>query len=175
MGLKVGMVELVPYDVSWTKKYKYEEKRLKKIFGEYAEKIEHVGSTSIEGLSAKPIIDIAVGVKSLNDFDKIRSFFDNSKNYHIKENSTNGEILIRKGSVDNRSYYIHVMEIDSDRYKDTILFRDYLRNHENTKMEYEKLKTKLAKKYADDRHTYTALKNDFIQKIINLSKNQKNS
>lgn len=62
------------------------------------------------------------------------------------------------------------MEIDSDRYKDTILFRDYLRNHEDTKMEYEKLKTKLAKEYADDRHTYTALKNDFIKNVLAMCK-----
>ena len=61
------------------------------------------------------------------------------------------------------------MEIDSKRYQDTIVFRNYLRNNKDVLKEYEDLKNKLAEKYADNRKMYTAAKNEFIQKVIKIA------
>lgn len=168
MGLKVGTVKLEPYNLNWKEMFHQERVLLEKIFKNIAIRIEHVGSTSIEGLSAKPIIDIAVAVKKLNDFEIVRNYFEEEP-YSIKTDSVCDEILIRKGSEDNRTHFIHVMEIDSKRYKNTILFRDYLTNHIQVLKEYENLKKNLVEKYPNDRKMYTDSKNEFIQKVINLA------
>ena len=171
MGLKVGIVKLEPYDINWKSMFEEEKDNLKKIFREIALTIEHIGSTSIEGLSAKPIIDIAVGVNGLKDFQKIRHYFE-CEPYSIKSDSHCDEILIRKGPEENRTHFIHVMEIDSQRYKNTILFRDYLKSHTEYLKEYENLKKTLAEKYADNRKKYTDSKNEFIQKVLVLAERE---
>lgn len=172
MGLKKGTVKLEKYNPNWKTEFKKEKIILSDMFQDVALTIEHIGSTSVEGLSAKPIIDIAVGVKKLSDFEKVKEKFLR-KPYTVKEESVPGEVLVRKGAWENITHFIHVMEVDSDRYKNAILFRDYLKENPKALKDYEELKTELAKKYADDRPSYTASKNDFINKIINLSKEGK--
>ena len=127
MGLKVGTVKVEKYNPIWKEMFNEEKVTLEKILREVAIEIEHIGSTSVEGLSSKPIIDIAVAVKKLSDFEKVKSSFEKEP-YSIKQDSVSDEILIRKGSEENRTHFIHVMEIDSKRYQDTIIFRNYLRN-----------------------------------------------
>lgn len=168
MGLKVGTVKLEEYNPKWKDMFDEEKEKLKEIFGTLAINVEHIGSTSVEGLSSKPIIDIAVTLNKLSDFEKIKSYFEKEP-YSVKEDSVDDEILIRKGLEDNRTHFIHVMEEKSSRYKNTILFRDYIRNHKEVLQEYEDLKKDLAEKYSDDRKMYTASKNEFIQKVLKLA------
>ena len=170
MGIKMGTVRLEEYNNNWQKEFEEEKNNLKEIFQNIAISIEHVGSTSIEGISAKPIIDIAVGVNKLDDFEKVRKQFINNQEYSVREENTEGEILVRKGPSENITHLIHVMEYESERYQNTIIFRDYLRKNLEAKNEYEKLKEELAEKYKDDRKMYTASKNDFIQKILENAK-----
>ena len=172
MGLKVGTVKLEEYNDKWKELFNEEKQNLEKIFGNLAITVEHIGSTSIEGISAKPIIDIAVTLKELKQFEKVRKYFENIL-YSIKEDSACDEILIRKGNEENRTHFIHVMEINGKKYKDTIAFRDYLRSHKDALKDYENLKKKLAKLYANDRKMYTASKNDFIQEIIKKAYEEK--
>lgn len=172
MGLKVGTVKLEKYNSDWEKEFLKEKEILSKIFGDLAIEIEHIGSTAIKGLSAKPIIDIAVGINKLEDFEKVKNELKKDP-YSIKEYSDDGEILIRKGTEDNRTHFIHVMEINSKRYKDTIIFRNYLRKHEEAMKEYESLKKELARKYADNRKMYTSSKNEYIKKIIKKAYKEK--
>ena len=172
MGLRMGEVRLEKSNKEWKESFEIEKENLGKIFKGIALKIEHVGSTSIEGISAKPIIDIAVAVKKLNDFEKVRDEFYNIKDYSIKEDSPSDEILVRKGNPEEITHFIHIMEYNSERYKNQILFRDYLRTHEAERVEYEELKIKLAKKYKNDRKKYTANKNDFIQKVLKRAREE---
>lgn len=172
MGLRMGEVRLEKSNKEWKGSFEIEKENLGKIFKGIALKIEHVGSTSIEGISAKPIIDIAVAVKKLNDFEKVRDEFYNIKDYSIKEDSPSDEILVRKGDPEEITHFIHIMEYNSERYKNQILFRDYLRTHEAERVEYEELKIKLAKKYKNDRKKYTANKNDFIQKVLKRAREE---
>lgn len=172
MGLRMGEVRLEKSNKEWKGSFEIEKENLEKIFKGIALKIEHVGSTSIEGISAKPIIDIAVAVKKLNDFEKVRDEFYNIKDYSIKEDSPSDEILVRKGNPEEITHFIHIMEYNSERYKNQILFRDYLRTHEAERVEYEELKIKLAKKYKNDRKKYTANKNDFIQKVLKRAREE---
>ncbi len=169
MGLAKGIVKLENYQSDWKKEFQREEENLKKIFKEEAKTIEHVGSTSIEGLSAKPIIDIAIGVSTLKTYKYYQNLVKDNTLYSVKEDSVSDEILLRKGPEDNRTHFIHIMETTSDRYKETILFRDYLRNNPTKITEYQNLKKKLATKYPNDRTAYINGKNDFIKSVIALA------
>ena len=173
MGLKMGTVKLEEYNKMWQKMFKEEKENLSKIFGDLAIEIEHIGSTAVEGLSAKPIIDIAVGVKSLGDFEKVKKYFLEEP-YSVKEDSVADEILVRRGIADNITHLIHVMEVDNERYKNTILFRNYLKNHKDVQIQYEELKKELAIKYADNRKKYTSSKNEFIQETLKKAKDENN-
>lgn len=175
MGLKVGEVELKSYDYKWKDDFKKEKEELKKILGDLAITIEHVGSTAVERLSAKPIIDISVGVKTLPEIKALNQMFFDHSQYSVKEDSVEGEILVRKGPEDNRTHFIHIMEVESDRYKDTILFRDYLISHPDDLLKYEKLKTELAKKYPNERKMYTSSKNGFITDLMKKAKEEDKS
>lgn len=169
MGLKVGTVRLEDYNPEWKNSFELEKNVLSNIFKDIALSIEHVGSTSIEGLSAKPIIDMLVIIKTFSDFENVRYYFEKEP-YSIKLDSPEDEILIRKGDETNRTHFIHVVELGSDRQINTLLFRDYLRENKDAVLEYENLKKELAIKYADDRKMYTASKNDFIQGILKKAK-----
>lgn len=166
MGLKMGSVIVEKYNPEWKNMYLAEEKILLKLFGSTALTIEHVGSTSIEGLSAKPIIDVAVGVENLEDFKLVMDNFLEEDGYSIKDDSVNGEILVRKGSEEDRTHFIHVMELNGDRYVETIVFRDHMRNNKDDVKAYEDLKLDLAQKYPEERKKYTAEKNEFIKNIL---------
>lgn len=172
MGLKKGTVKLEAYNADWIKMYEQEKKNLQDIFKDTALSIEHIGSTSIIGLKAKPIIDISVSVKELKKFNFLDDYFDKYP-YSYKLDLDNDEILIRKHKNELTTYLIHVMPIDSERYKNTILFRNYLNSHSDILKEYQNLKEELASKYANERKLYTTSKNDFIQKVLLEAKNGK--
>ena len=165
MGLAVGKVKLETYNKEWAKQFEAEKCLLMKIFGEDTP-IEHVGSTSIPGISAKPIIDIAIGLDKLEDFETFRKIFESKPEYSIKDDSDKDEVLIRKGPEENRTHFIHISEKDSPRFKNYIKFRDYMREHAEARVQYENLKKELAEKFADDRKSYTAAKAEFINEII---------
>ena len=169
MGLDKNKVRLEPHDPEWAKMYETEAKELKHIFGNLAIDINHVGSTSIPNICAKPIIDIQVSLRSLADFEQVRHLFEQAP-YSVKPDPVPDEQLIRKGEETNRLFLIHVVEKGSERYINTLLFRDYLLSHPETAKAYEALKIELATKYANDRPSYTAAKSDFIQNIIKRAK-----
>jgi GrpB-like predicted nucleotidyltransferase (UPF0157 family) len=175
IGLVKGIVKVEKYNPEWEEEFNKEKKNLEKIFGDIALSIEHVGSTSVVGLSAKPIIDIAIGVDSLKDIDKVKEKILKFSCYSIKENNTNGEILMRRGipikpGEDKPSFithFIHIVEIEGKKYKETLIYRDYLRKNEEVLKEYNDLKQKLAIKYQSDRKAYTKAKDEFIKSILN--------
>ncbi|MCR5572320.1 MAG: GrpB family protein [Candidatus Saccharibacteria bacterium] len=168
MGLKVGEVKLEKHNPRWHQMFARELDELWDYFGDTAIRISHIGSTAIDGLEAKPIIDIAVAVNDLDDFNEVSHKFTSDPNYSIKEDFDNDEILIRKGGKLNREFYIHVMDIDSKRYKDTIFFRDTLLHDEKICNDYRNLKHILARKYPDNRKKYTASKSDFINNTLDM-------
>jgi len=175
IGLRKGFVKIEKYNPQWQDAFDTERENLKEIFGDVAKSIEHVGSTSIVGLSAKPIIDIAIGVDALADIDKVKSKILKLPHYTVKEDNAIGEILMRRGTPvkpgedkpDFITNFIHVMEIDGRKYKETIAFREYLRKNNDVLKEYEDLKYNLAIKYKNDRKAYSKAKDEFIQSVLN--------
>ena len=174
LGLEREEVKLIPYDENWKKEFEKEKIYLQKVLKDIAILIEHVGSTSIEGLSAKPILDIAVGVVDKEILYKTIDIMSRH-GYQVKNSiEDRDEVLAIKGNGTNHTHYIHIMVASGDRCKNQILFRDYLRKHKETVKEYESLKKELAKIYKDERLNYTAGKNNFILSVLEEAKKEEN-
>lgn len=108
IGLGRETVKVVPYNLKWQEIYQEEEKLLYHLLGKWALDIQHVGSTAIEGVDSKPIIDIAVGVKSLKDVDEFRSLLE-ANGYDFRGNAgVEGRIFFAKGREDLRTHYLHI-------------------------------------------------------------------
>lgn len=166
MGLKVGEVRLEKWNPRWREDFEMEKQNLLHIFGSLALDIQHIGSTSINQLDAKPIIDIAVGLENLSEFEKVRKAFDQLSQYSIKPDNDSGEVLIRKGPENNRTHFIHVMKYKDQRMNDSLKFRNILRLNPQIRNEYCRLKHQLANKYPNDRKSYTADKSTFIKQVL---------
>lgn len=165
MGLINGTVVLENNYELWKKMYEEEKNILINIFKGESFIYEHVGSTSIKGLSAKPIVDIAVGVCNINQLDK---YLDVLKTiYTVKFNKVFDEVLLVKENDIETFCLIHILATNSRRYIDLIRFRDILKKNPDIVKKYEKLKIGLLKEYANDRKLYTKSKNTFIQDILN--------
>jgi len=173
IGLERGKVRLSPYNPQWKKLYEQERERVVSVIGEYILDIQHVGSTSIPGVKAKPIIDIAIGVKDLRTGRNCIKPLEGLGYEYKHDAGIKGRHFFAKGSEKNRTHYAHVEKLNGQLWKNHILFRDYLRTHEEAVKKYNKIKERLVKKYKDDRDSYAAEKNNFIEEIIRKGKRNK--
>lgn len=168
IGLKRNTVALSAYDENWPRAALITVGKLKEIFGASVVDIQHVGSTSIVGISAKPIIDIAVAVRRFEDVWPLIPRLEANGFMHKGVNDDAGQIFFSCGdfSTDMRTHHIHVVFHNSDEWNGYLLFRDFLNANPHRRKEYEALKFSLMKKYPNDRLLYTNSKSDFIQGVI---------
>lgn len=139
--------------------------------------IQHVGSTSIPGMKAKPIIDIDVGLENWSDFEAVkRALAEIGYEYEGDRGIKGREAFCRNGKVqnkilDNIDHHLYVCSVDNEEYKRHILFRDYLRNHDEARDRYNQIKEEiLAKVGPENRSGYVQMKEDeyrvFFEGII---------
>lgn len=168
IGLKRGTVVLENHNINWNKNANQTITDLWSIFGNIANDIQHIGSTAINSIKAKPIIDIAVGV---TDFDKVLELKDIAeKNGYIYRGSDQPEqLLFVRGDFnkDTRTHHIHIIKHNSEQWYNYINFRDYLNEKCDKALEYEQLKLELAIKYPYDRIKYTNGKQELINQFLN--------
>lgn len=169
IGLKRNIVKLYPHSDEWRRVAEATIKDLKDIFSDKAIDIQHIGSTSIKEIKAKPIIDIAVGVKSFEDVDKIIETLEDRGFIHMVKNDDESQRFFSSGDfgADTRTHHIHVVIFGDKEWCDYIKFRDTLNNDVSKRRSYEELKINLEKKYPNDRYRYTESKADFIGGILN--------
>lgn len=166
LGLKRGTVALAKAHDAWNAHFERERVRLRKIVGPLALDIQHVGSTAIPGLFAKPIIDILMAIPSLNDVSKLRPALE-AAGYTFRENGSDDiQKLFVLGPEDHRTHYLHITELGSVEWRNSIGFRDYLRAHPDERQRYEDLKQGLAARYPDDRGSYTEGKRAYVESIF---------
>ena len=160
------------YDPLWPKLFEKEKKKLSSALPPEII-IEHVGSTSIPGLAAKPVIDIMIGVPSLEMADEVciepiralRYIYVPEYEEHVPERR-----YFRKLNEEGiATHHIHLVEYNSPWWKRHIQFRDYLRHHPEAVNEYAELKKGLASKFTDT-NEYANAKTEFVKKIENLAK-----
>lgn len=169
----ISHTKIIPYQSVWPKKFQVEKENLQKVFGSTALEIEHIGSTSIEGLLAKPIIDIVVMIENHENAD---AFADGLAQIGYKFHSSSTERLFyTKG--DPIEYHLSIAYVNKGGFwPRQILFRDYLRTHPDIRDEYAKLKTDLLLKDPTGIDGYIAGKTEFVQGILKqagLKENQK--
>lgn len=168
VGLKRGTVAVVPYNSIWADEFVKERNHILKVCGKNIEAVEHIGSTSVPELSAKPIIDIAVGIKRLKDAKKLIKPLAKICYHFYRINRY--EIFFAKGPDSCRTHYIHAVRYTGVKWQTDILIRNYLRTHPKEVARYTKLKKDLAKKYSNARYTYTAQKDTYIKSVIAKAK-----
>ena len=163
-----GAIEVREYDPTWPVLFDEECERLRGVFGPTVT-IEHMGSTSVRGLAAKPIIDLLIGVQSLAEakstcIEPLRAL----RYTYIPEYETwlPAELFFRKGIPGPWTHHVHVMEPSNPRWQDFLLFRDYLHAHPETASAYGSLKKSLALAFGDDIAGFTHAKHAFVKTVI---------
>ena len=163
-------VEIVEYDSSWLVRFEEERQVLARTLAPWlAGPIEHIGSTAIPGLAAKPVVDIMAAVFTLEGSrGAIEAATDLGYCYFPYQ--AEFEHWFCKPSPMFRTHHLHLVPIASAKWRHTIAFRDYLRAHPAVAAEYEALKRRLAQEFHFDREAYTEAKRPFIDRILNLAR-----
>lgn len=156
-------VKVVPHDPAWKEAFEAEAAVLHSVLADEALAIHHIGSTSVPGLSAKPVIDVLIEVREIEKVDA----FDESmaaKGYEAwGENGIPGRRFFTKNRGRDRVFHIHVFEAGTLEAERHLAFRDYLREHPETSAAYARLKEELAEKHPTDIESYMDGKDSFIR------------
>ncbi len=164
IGLKRGTVKIQRYNPKWRISARKEINTLKKALKSFALGIQHIGSTAIPGMNAKPIIDIDVAVKSLKVVnDLIEPLKKLGYKYRVGEPEKR---LFVKGPNEKITHHLHVIELGSNLWNNDLLFRDFLRKNKKEAKQYLKLKKELASQFHNDRRSYSGGKENLIKAIL---------
>jgi GrpB-like predicted nucleotidyltransferase (UPF0157 family) len=165
-------VIVVPYDPRWMLLYRVEEREILTRIANYVVDIQHMGSTSVEGLAAKPIIDIIIGIRSLTDAMNCIPPLQEMGYEYVPEFEKDLPMrrYLRKATDGKRTHHIHMVERTSDFWTKHITFRDVLRTNEVVRNAYEELKYHLAETHRNNREAYTDAKTDFIENALSMDK-----
>lgn len=163
-------ITIESYNPEWPKRFEDEQKSLRLALKNWNVAIEHIGSTAVPGLGAKPVIDILMGVTTLTEVNDSFIAILKSLGYEYVpeyEKELPERRYFRKNSVQGvRTFQIHIAVKDGPFWQRHIAFRDYLRTHPQAAQEYEQLKRKLAPMHTDTQE-YAHAKTKFIQSIHN--------
>ncbi len=153
------------YNPLWPEKYKEEVSRIQPILAGNGLAIYHIGSTSVPGLAAKPIIDIMAVVRSLAEVDSVAKKFSEIGYEYLGEFGIAGRRYLRKGG-DERTHQIHIFQAeDWNNIGRHLAFRDYMRAHEKERDEYAQIKKDLAQRFPYDIDGYCDGKEDFVREM----------
>lgn len=157
---------LVPHRAEWREIFEEEAARLRSALGVSILRVEHVGSTAVEGVEAKPLIDMMAAVERLEEARSLVPVLEGMGYEHRGDGGVRGRIFLAKGPRSRRTHHLSLAEPTSDHWRRSLLFRDHLRAHPEAAEEYRDLKRELASKYPEDRESYTAGKYRFIERAI---------
>lgn len=157
-------VEVCSYQEKWPVLFQEEAERLSQLFGNELIAIHHIGSTSVPGLKAKPIIDILPVVKDISVVDRYNEEMQ-SLGYEPKgEFGLPGRRFFQKGG-NNRTHHVHMFQDGNDEITRHLAFRDFLKSHPHIRKTYGELKESLAKQFPLDMESYINGKNAFVKEI----------
>lgn len=166
-GLKRHTVQLAIHNDEWQGIAGNIIDDLKTAAGNLIYDIEHIGSTAVKGLPAKPIIDIAIAVEAPDLIPSLKEKLTESGYIYRGDGGKNGgHLFVLESEPEVRTAHIHVVEINDIQWNNFLKFRDILRNDPEIRNRYKALKEKLSTKYPDDRRSYTEGKNDFVSEIL---------
>ena len=168
----VRTIEVAQYDVAWTAAFNQEAAALSRVFGDSLAAIHHIGSTSIPGLLAKPIIDILVVLKETQTIDRFSGAME-QLGYRVRGEcldaevpGTPGRFYFSKDTCGVRTHQVHACAVGHPEVADKLAFRDYLRAHPHRAGAYGSLKRRLALDHRHDNVGYMRGKDDFIKSVL---------
>ncbi len=169
--MKRAPVELSEYDPEWPSKFEAERDFLMEVIAKwFCGSVEHVGSTSVSGLIAKPVIDIMFGVKSLEESrPAIDVLVKNGYEYFPYKKDVMHWFC--KPSDAFRTHHLHLIPYESPLWNERIQFRNLLLSNQKIANEYSDLKKNLAARYKEDHEAYTREKWPFIQQVLEYATN----
>lgn len=162
-------VVLVTYDKAWAKEFEQAKEALLCVTNLLSEQIEHIGSTSIQGMRAKPIIDLLIGVEDLTCLEK--AFFKNLSKvgFHRLRVERPDEIVCAKFTDDTfqtKTHFIHLVQYKGQKWQELLFFRDFLRANAEAKKQYEQLKLSFFETGLHGIAAYTDYKEGFVKSIL---------
>ncbi len=158
-------ITVTDYQPQWPEKYREEEALLREILGENCLAVYHIGSTSVPGLAAKPILDIMPVVKSLEAVDAAAKNLEAAGYEYLGEFGIRGRRYLRKGG-EERTHQVHIFAwSDEENIRRHLAFRDYLRTHGKEREEYAALKRSLAQQFPYDIDGYCNGKDSFVKRL----------
>ena len=166
-------VIIADYDPDWPQAFEQEHKRIDGALANVAgvTGVEHVGSTAVPGLAAKPTIDIMIGARKLADGEQCVEPLVGLGYEYLGEGGIPGRLYFRRGTP--RSHQIHLVKHGSQFWEHLLLFRDLLRERADLRDEYVALKRELAERYGTDREGYAEAKTSFIQPALAQGREQR--
>lgn len=165
LGLQRGMVAVEPHNPQWEVIAEQTIELLKELLQKVAIDIQHIGSTAVLSIAAKPVIDIVVGVSSFDGILAMNPELE-SRGFIFRGQDIPDQYLYVCGDTDSRTHHIHVVIYNSIYWNNYVNMRDYLNCHEEDARAYSELKERLAEEYPEDRNAYTGGKGALIDEIL---------
>jgi GrpB-like predicted nucleotidyltransferase (UPF0157 family) len=167
LGLRYGTVKLVPHSLEWANAFREERARLTEALSEVRCEIEHVGSTAVPELCAKPILDIIIGVTVAIPIESVISAIQGvGYQYRGDARDAGGHIFVRESDVQVRTHHVHVVELYGPQWHAYLLLRDFLRTNREARRVYVAEKQMLAERHSADRKAYTAAKDNVVRRLL---------
>lgn len=168
LGLARGTVELRAHRPEWHAAFASEADRLRELLGDRLCGLEHVGSTAVEGLPAKPVVDVLGLVADLGTARELVAPLADA-GYEHRPGDVSGRSFLAKGPPSNRTHYLSLTPTGGRVHREQVAFRDYLRDHPRTAARYARLKREFAARYPEDRESYTAAKEPFVADVLSTA------
>ena len=167
LGLDKQTVAVAPHDPAWIAAGLNACAKIARIGGADLAGVEHVGGTSVPGLRAKPILDIAAGLAPNARIEALQQrLIEAGYIYCGDGGEEGGRLFVLESAPDVRTLHLHVVDHGGRQWRNYLAFRTILRSDGDAREDYERLKLALAEKFAGDRKAYTAAKQDFINGIL---------
>jgi GrpB-like predicted nucleotidyltransferase (UPF0157 family) len=166
LGLKHGINVLVDHDPGWSQAFMEERARIHTAVGIVAHGLEHYGSTAVDGLKAKPILDILVGVASLEDWIRCKDPLETLGYDYAEDAGVSGHHIFGRGrDRSERTHLVHVVEFNGEPWRSNLAFRDALRVDATLRAEYLRMKEQAVLLAPEGRAKYNELKHAFIERV----------
>jgi GrpB-like predicted nucleotidyltransferase (UPF0157 family) len=168
------MITIDPYDPAWPARFEVEADSIRRLLGELVLLVEHVGSTAVPGLAAKPVIDIQVSVASLEPVTHFIERLARIGYGHVSLGSFDMVYpFFQKPAVWPSTHHVHLCVAGSEQERKHLVFRDYLRQHPSVAGKYAALKRRLASDHHGDsiesQECYSLAKSDFVDSVLKLA------
>lgn len=162
-------IVIEPYRETWPQVFETERAALRSVLTIPSVQIEHIGSTAVPGLAAKPIIDVMLGAASLADIESQIPALSRLGYVYVREleNELPERRFFAKPRIHPRQIHLHAVVFNEEFWIPHLAFRDALRANPDQARAYEALKRALAQVHGDDRESYTRAKGEFILALVN--------